>query len=339
MEAGKTYLIELQVVTAADGLLGFDASCSSSTTSYDPNGTVPDLALHSCRPAAGVVYAVLKENGTATTSTGGQIIVALTQSATDDSHARSNHVPQPVVTITDQPTTVDNGGSEEFTFNASNLIEGRRVGLHVSSGIANSFLKFNSACNRTGAIQEFEPETGVTSRSADFTVYGCAEGLGTVYTTILQWRASPEEEDYVWYNLPEFDITVRKPAPPPPANIRLTEDTSTSLGIAWDAQGGASSYRVRYSTDEEIWTTGNESSARSFSASGLDTNTIYKFQVQAKGNGITYRRDWGEWSDSRNISTPTIYFYDIDEPLEVGETDGFIVVVNKGRPYRTGFGW
>ena len=333
LEAGKTYLVELQVVAAADGLLGFNASCSSSTTSYDPTGTVPDLALHSCSPAAGVVHAVLKEDGAAVASSGGHIVVALSKSAPDDSQRRSSHVPQPVASVTNQPTNVDNGGSEEFTLNASNLIEGRRVGIHVTTGRDHD-IRFNSACNLTGTIEEFQPQTGITSRSADFTVFGCAEGSGTVYHNLLQWRALPEEEDYVWYSLLEFDITVRKPAPPPPSNIRLTQDTSTSLAIAWDTRTGATEYRVRYSTDEVNWTTGDDSAATTFSASDLDADTIYAFQVQAKGNGITYRVDWGEWSDSVNISTPTIYFHDVDDPLEVGETDTFHVIVNKLNPER-----
>ena len=89
----RDYLVEVHVDAALNGLLGFDSSCSSGTTNYDPEGAVPELAFHSCQPAVGVVYAVLKEDGEEIARTGAHIVVALAAGAT----GQTGHVPQPKV--------------------------------------------------------------------------------------------------------------------------------------------------------------------------------------------------------------------------------------------------
>ena len=132
--------------------------------------------------------------------------------------------------------------------------------------------------------------------------------------------------------IPVYDNDL--PPPPTPSGLQVTFADNDSVSLEWDRLSGASSYRVRHSlSGESDWTYSRESSARTRTISGLINDELYDFEIQARGNGTTYKDALSEWSDTVTGSTPKVFFNGVGGSLRVEETDNFSVIANRLNPH------
>ena len=85
-------------------------------------------------------------------------------------------------------------------------------------------------------------------------------------------------------------------APPLSGSVSRTQSRGR-VALSWPAASGASAYEVRYRQRGRSWTTdayGGHERRQNYSA--LRRNTAYEFQIRARGNGVTYSRNWSDWS-------------------------------------------
>ena len=87
--------------------------------------------------------------------------------------------------------------------------------------------------------------------------------------------------------------------PATPANLRSTEQTPSTVSLAWDAVTGATSYQIQYRTGNGNWSTANITmNGTTAIISGLTAGTAYEFQVRATNNSGS-----SPWSTSVSATT------------------------------------
>lgn len=86
----------------------------------------------------------------------------------------------------------------------------------------------------------------------------------------------------------------------PPANFRVTSDTSTVVYFAWNTVTDASYYRIRYKQiNSNLWTLFNGFFySLSGNITGLSPNTAYNFQIAAVVDSV-----WTDWSSTVTETT------------------------------------
>ena len=110
-----------------------------------------------------------------------------------------------------------------------------------------------------------------------------------------------------------------RPTPTPlprvsaPTGLNVTSHTLSSVSLKWNAPAGAAAYRVEYRKGTSgSWDYTHAYSGTSFTVPGLECNTTYQFRVRARGNGLSYSRNYGnpsqtvsETTDLCIVSAPT----------------------------------
>ena len=96
-----------------------------------------------------------------------------------------------------------------------------------------------------------------------------------------------------------------RPLVPPPTSLSAPACNADGVDLAWDARDGAARYRVQYQLSTETqWTLASDAiNTNSYSVTGLDADSAYRFQVGAYGDGANYSAAWGGWSASVDKST------------------------------------
>jgi len=79
--------------------------------------------------------------------------------------------------------------------------------------------------------------------------------------------------------------------------IAVTPNSASQVSTGWNAIGGATSYRVQWSTNQSTWSSANPTSA-SQTITGLNGATLYYYRVQANWNSNA-----GPWSNVASAYT------------------------------------
>ena len=138
----------------------------------------------------------------------------------------------------------------------------------------------------------------VTGLSPDTTYYFRVSAYGNGSNYLAQW-SDPSDVDWA--------TTDPLPYPPAPTGLRVTFADSNSVSLAWDSLSGTGEYRAQYRVrGTRTWTESDETDENDITLVCLMAGHSYEFQVQAIGDGRTYREEGGDWSDSVFGSTPTM---------------------------------
>ncbi len=103
---------------------------------------------------------------------------------------------------------------------------------------------------------------------------------------------------------PELSISFRPP-PPAPSNLRSTGATMDSVSLSWGSVAGVTGYEHDYrKASDRAWSDVDRSTtSTSRTVGGLECGVEYVFRARAHGNGTTYFRQWGPWSNEARATT------------------------------------
>ena len=194
----------------------------------------------------------------------------------------------PTLTLSGLAGSLDKGRSREFTLAGSTLRTDATYKVRVSRPDGNTTLGFNSNCSDGQDTESLE--SGSTSDSHRFTLYGCSAGGGTITAELL-------ENERVIDDKTKTVSVIGEPGKVSTPDV--SGKVNGKLEISWDApssDGGSdiTSYKVRYwrssSSSTEVSASAND---RSKTITGLTNGASYRAQVRACN-----RIGCGAWSRS-----------------------------------------
>ncbi len=126
--------------------------------------------------------------------------------------------------------------------------------------------------------------------------------------TVYYFRVSARGDGYPYsliYGQPSGEVRVQLCLPPAPENFVANIMGMHTAELVWDSLDGAADYRVGYQEDTGVHarTTKQGVHGEGETVSGLECNTTYNFTVEAYGDNVLYRQDWGPAAEDRGKKT------------------------------------
>jgi Zn-dependent metalloprotease len=171
---------------------------------------------------------------------------------------------------------------------------GDNGGVHENSGVGNfMFYLLVEGGSGTNDNGDSYSVTGIDLAKADQILYRSNITYLTPNSQYIDWRAACISSATDLYGATSTEVMQVQNAfhavgigsaagvCDPPTGIILSDITTKSATISWDATGGSEKYKLQYkvSTDS-VWTTVNNIHANSYILKGLTPSTIYKVRVQ-----------------------------------------------------------
>ncbi len=230
--------------------------------------------------------------------------------------------PNPSVSINGLASTIPNGGSDSFTINASGLDTDESYRL--TAGTADDQIGFPGSSDEdvvgtiiivgVPGVSEEDPceagtvgmnvPTGSSSYSWSLTLNACTPGTGTL--TAKLYEIVDDGGDDLLDSDSQTVTVPGAPLEPPatPVGLSLAATAAKSIDASWNSQSGIQNHQVRRKVAGGNWTYHlTDSSATSYTITGLECNTLYYVEVRAQGDGTEHSDAWSDWSDQRSRRT------------------------------------
>ena len=193
--------------------------------------------------------------------------------------------PTPSISITGLPAEVTRGDSFRFSVEVSRAKLGfDRVHLTLSTHTS-----FSSNCQED-SLRDY-PLNTASDTDREFTAYACSVGSDAVTADLQRLPEPPAVPNKMRIDSDSETISVVPPAPLAPTGFAAEALSNTSIRLTWNRIQG-----VTYNLQREIDMPGQMpiplltgSSASTYTATGLQCGTEYKFRLVARGDELTYR--------------------------------------------------
>ncbi len=239
------------------------------------------------------------------------------------------------ITVEAVNATIEEGEAAEFTFTA------HPAPLLATDVVTVTFTITEEGDFLTGILPTQVVFTGTTETvplslpTEDDGVYELDGSVTVRIDHVVRTRSTNQARTYQTGTPRSATVTIldNKPAPEPPANLRLTNWGTSTATVAWDVVTGAATYQVQVREGFfGTWTdTGSENASLSKVLLALSCDTDLYVRVKARGNGTTHKPAFGDPSDELRLRLPCILEITVEAvatPVEEGEDAAFLFRAN-----------
>ena len=233
------------------------------------------------------------------------------------------------VTIAAKSTQVTEGDAAEFTISLNRPFAYRTITVTYTVAVEGGYL------DHKPTPVSFPPNVTTATLTLDTEPDFEHLGDGSVTVTIDNVNVPRGEPRFYGIGTAnEATVTIRDDDAPPPGNLEVTEETAQSLTLTWEGVANGHGYKV----ERQLLLTldwiivAADTSATTFTDSGLQPSTTYNYRVSTRGDGSPYvtsfTRTWVmESGRTLALNSPPVfeadaYTFRVNAPVQSGAAVG-----------------